>query len=84
MGNLGCSCLVDCTEQVLWGECASSSDGTRVELPELGRHDWLEGHTAQVSVGVVQVIGCTVKVPGRDMACKKRQVYRRELFKDNR
>ena len=72
MGNLGCSCLVDCVEQALWGESALSSEGYWDQVTEAGELDWLEGLVALVSIGVVQVIGCTVRVSGWDTACEGR------------
>ena len=81
MGNFGHRYLVECIEQALWSESASvsSSEGTRVKSLEHGECnavvDGLEGLTALVSTGVMQVIGCTVQVSGRDATCKGRQVF---------
>ena len=75
MGNLGCSCHVDCVEQALGVDSALSSEDTRVKSLEVGRLNWLGGLTAVVSIGVMQAISCTVRVPGWDTACKGKHVF---------
>ena len=59
-GAMGCVCFI--------------IRGYWIKLLELGRLNGLEGLIALVSIGVVQVIGCTVRVSGWDMACKGRWV----------
>ena len=77
-------------EWALWGESASLSEGTRVELLELGRLNavllnWLEGLGMLVSEDAVQVIGCsTVRVPGWDMVHNERQVFWGGSFTEDR
>ena len=87
MGNLVHSCLVDCVEQALQGESGLSSEGTRVKTLEHGRLDVVADRmgvlTVLVSGGVVQAIGCTVRVPGWDMVCEGKQVFRQGSFRDD-
>ena len=90
MGNPGHNCLVDCIELALQSESASasSSEDTRVELLEYGELnvavDGLGGLTALVSTSAVQVIDCTVQVPGWDTTSKGRHVSGEEPFRENK
>ena len=66
MGNLGCSCLVDCIEQALQSESVSalSLESSRFKLLEHWEInvavDRLGGLTVLVSIGVVLVLDCTL------------------------